>query len=50
MNEKWSCPSPRVATAMAEAGATLVAGRDSHHCRTIGVYGSVARTAGTIRA
>jgi putative hydrolase len=50
VNEKWSCPSPRVAAAMAAAGVTLVAGSDSHHCRDIGVYDSVRRTAGAVRA
>jgi putative hydrolase len=49
VNEKWSCPSPRVVAAMAEAGATLVAGSDSHHCRDIGVYPSVRRTADAVR-
>jgi putative hydrolase len=50
VNEKWACPSPRVAAAMAEAGVTVVAGSDSHHCRTIGSYDSVRRTADAIRA
>jgi putative hydrolase len=38
VNEKWSCPSPRTAAALARAGVRLVAGSDSHHCRDIGVY------------
>ena len=38
VNEKWSCPSPRTVAALARAGAMLVAGSDSHHCRDIGVY------------
>jgi len=38
VNEKWSCPSPRTAAALARAGARLVAGSDSHHRRDIGVY------------
>jgi putative hydrolase len=50
VNEKWSCPSPRVVAAMAEAGATLVAGSDSHHCRDIGLYRSVRQTADAVRA
>jgi putative hydrolase len=50
LNEKWACPSPRVAAAMAQAGATLVAGSDSHHCRDIGVYDSVRRTADAVRS
>jgi putative hydrolase len=44
VNEKWSCPSARTVTAMADAGVWLVAGSDSHHCRDIGVYDSVRRT------
>ena len=44
VNEKWSCPSARTVAAMAHAGASLVAGSDSHHCRDIGVYHSVSQT------
>ena len=44
VNEKWSCPSARVVAAMADAGVSLVAGSDSHHCRDIGVYHSVGQT------
>jgi putative hydrolase len=44
VNEKWSCPSVPVIAAMAEAGVTLVAGSDSHHCRDVGGYDSVRRT------
>jgi putative hydrolase len=44
VNEKWSCPSVRTVTAMADAGVGLVAGSDSHHCRNIGVYDSVRQT------
>jgi putative hydrolase len=44
VNEKWSCPSPRTVAALADAGVSLVAGSDSHHCRDIGVYGSVRQT------
>jgi putative hydrolase len=45
VNEKWACPSPRTAAALARAGVRLVAGSDSHHCRDVGVYQSVRRTA-----
>jgi len=45
VNEKWSCPSARAVAAMADAGVSLVAGSDSHHCRDIGVYHSVGQTA-----
>jgi putative hydrolase len=44
VNEKWSCPSVRTVTAMANAGVSLVAGSDSHDCRNIGVYDSVRQT------
>jgi putative hydrolase len=44
VNEKWSCPSPRTVAAMVLAGARVVAGSDSHHCRDVGVYRSVRRT------
>jgi putative hydrolase len=47
VNEKWSCPSARTVTAMADAGVCLVAGSDSHHCRDIGVYNSVQQTVST---
>jgi putative hydrolase len=49
VNEKWSCPSARTVTAMADAGVLLVAGSDSHHCRDIGVYDSVRRTVSAAR-
>jgi putative hydrolase len=41
VNEKWSCPSPRVVRAFARAGVPLVASTDSHDCRDIGVYAAV---------
>jgi len=44
VNEKWACPSPRTVAAMLRAGARVVAGSDSHHCRDVGVYRSVRRT------
>jgi putative hydrolase len=44
VNEKWSCPSARTLRAFASAGVTLVASTDSHDCKDIGVYASVART------
>ena len=44
VNEKWSCPSPRTVAALAAVGVPLVAGSDSHHCRDIGRWDSVAAT------
>jgi len=46
VNEKWSCPSARTVTALADAGVSLVAGSDSHHRRDVGVYRSVRQTVG----
>jgi putative hydrolase len=46
VNEKWSCPSARTVAALADAGVSLVAGSDSHHCRDVGVYDSVRQTVG----
>lgn len=46
VNEKWSCPSARTLTALADAGVCLVAGSDSHHRRDVGAYGSVRQTVG----
>jgi putative hydrolase len=50
VNEKWLCPSPRTVAALAEAGVSLVAGSDSHHCRDVGVYDSVRQTVSAARA
>jgi putative hydrolase len=50
VNEKWSCPSPRTVAALAAAGVPLVAGSDSHHCRDIGRYDSVAATVTAVSA
>jgi putative hydrolase len=49
VNEKWSCPSARTVTAMAEAGVSVVAGSDSHHRRDVGVYRSVRQTVSAAR-
>jgi len=45
VNEKWRCPTAGTVAALARAGVPVVAGSDSHHCRHVGVYRSVARTA-----
>jgi putative hydrolase len=50
VNEKWACPSPRTVAALVAAGVPLVAGSDSHHCRDIGRYDSVAATVGVVSA
>ncbi len=44
VNEKWSCPSARTLRAFAGAGVHLVASTDSHDCKDVGAYDSVART------
>lgn len=46
VNEKWSCPSAWTLRAPAAAGVPVVASTDSHDCKDIGVYNSVARTLG----
>jgi putative hydrolase len=50
VNEKWACPSPRTLRAFACAGVPMVASSDSHDCRDIGVYESVARTVSSLYA
>jgi putative hydrolase len=45
LNEKWQCPSRRVASLLAESGVVLVAGSDSHRADDLGRY-SHARRAG----
>jgi len=44
VNEKWSCPSARTLRAFASADVRLVASTDSHDCKDVGRYASVART------
>jgi putative hydrolase len=50
VNEKWACPSARTLRAFASAGVPMVASTDSHDCRDIGRYESVARTVGSLYA
>lgn len=42
VNEKWGCPGPRLLRAAEAAGATLVAGTDSHVADGVGRYVRVA--------
>jgi putative hydrolase len=44
VNEKWACPSPRVVSAFARAGAGIVASTDSHDCAAVGQYSYVRAT------
>ena len=44
INEKWSCPGPRLAAALLSAGVHLVAGSDAHQCDAVGHYDGVAQT------
>jgi putative hydrolase len=46
VNEKWSCPSARTLRAFASADVRLVASTDSHDCKDIGRYASVAAAVG----
>jgi putative hydrolase len=41
VNEKWSCPGPRVVRALRAGGVQVVASTDAHHCDEIGRYRSV---------
>ncbi len=50
VNEKWSCPSARTVTALAEGGVSVVAGSDSHHRRDVGAYHWVRQTVSAVRA
>jgi len=46
VNEKWDCPGPRLAEALARRGVRLVAGSDSHRCVDVGRYRRVADNLG----
>ncbi len=50
VNEKWSCPSPRTLSALAQAGVRLVASSDSHDSRDVGRYDSVRQALGAVFA
>ena len=49
VNEKWDCPGPRLAAALARRGVRLVAGSDSHHCDSVGSYPRVSANVGSWR-
>ncbi|MFB7945896.1 PHP domain-containing protein [Kitasatospora phosalacinea] len=38
LNEKWRCPSPRTAAALAAAGVRLAAGSDAHRAAEVGRF------------
>ncbi|MFC8720661.1 PHP domain-containing protein [Kitasatospora sp. NPDC057198] len=38
LNEKWRCPSPRTAAALAAAGVRLAAGSDAHRAEDVGAF------------
>ena len=38
VNEKWSCPGPRLVAQLLRAGVHLVAGSDAHHHGSVGHY------------
>jgi putative hydrolase len=48
VNEKWSCPGPRLVEALVAAGVAMVAGSDAHHCSAVGRYEGVAATAALV--
>lgn len=48
VNEKWTCPGPRVVSALAQHGVHLVAGSDSHRYESVGAYRYVRDTLGAV--
>jgi putative hydrolase len=50
VNEKWACPGVRTIVALSDAGVTLVASTDSHHCREVGRYRRVVELTGSLVA
>jgi putative hydrolase len=44
VNEKWACPTPRIARLFHEAGVRLVPGSDAHAAAAIGRWTSVERS------
>ncbi|MFF4345018.1 PHP domain-containing protein [Kitasatospora sp. NPDC001540] len=54
LNEKWHCPSPRTAAALAAAGVRLAAGSDAHRAAEVGRFdwaaGALAATAAHLDA
>lgn len=50
VNEKWGCPSARSLRAFADAGVPIVAGTDSHHCASVGVYHRARQILGGLAA
>ncbi|WAL70702.1 PHP domain-containing protein [Kitasatospora sp. YST-16] len=50
LNEKWRCPSPRTAAALAAAGVRLAAGSDAHRAADVGDFDWVGRALPTALA
>jgi putative hydrolase len=45
INEKWTCPTPRIARLLAGTGVTLTLSTDAHHEAAVGRYAYVAEVA-----
>jgi putative hydrolase len=50
VNEKWACPSTRVARLLAERGVSITLSTDAHHRDRVGRYGYVAGVASSLVA
>jgi putative hydrolase len=50
INEKWKCPSPRVAVALAKQGVPITLSTDAHHESCVGRYDYVAGVAERLTA
>ncbi|MDQ2649871.1 MAG: PHP domain-containing protein [Actinomycetota bacterium] len=50
INEKWTCPSRRVATLLRERGAEITLSTDAHHETRVGRYDYVERVAASLEA
>jgi putative hydrolase len=50
VNERWRCPSPRVALALAAAGVPLVAGSGARHPEDVGRWDYVRQVAAAVAA
>jgi putative hydrolase len=50
VNEKWGCPSPRVARLLSDTGVSLTFSTDAHHEQQVGHYAYVQHVAATVAA
>ena len=50
VNEKWACPTVRVARLLAATGVTLTFSTDAHHQQSVGRYHYVSGVAAGLAA